>query len=165
MPSSTRRNKEPQLIFSPDRGSLERSISKEACSLSTDNNTSMSLDSSQPPSTQTQVPSIDSCSALSTDNTNVPSTDIFHLTSIHIPSRTSIDTEPRDMVAPLILFRDNNGDLHDQEGHLCNAACQRRDAQGAAIPEPDATTTGVGEKYPSIISSSLQAGRKPLGPR
>ncbi|KAF2594381.1 hypothetical protein F2Q70_00043280 [Brassica cretica] len=26
------------------------------------------------------------------------------------------------MVAPLILVRDNNGDLHDQEGHLRNAA-------------------------------------------
>ncbi|KAF3555390.1 hypothetical protein F2Q69_00012975 [Brassica cretica] len=30
------------------------------------------------------------------------------------------------MVAPLILVRDNNGDLHDQEGHLRNAA--RREA-------------------------------------
>ncbi|KAF2585969.1 hypothetical protein F2Q70_00035646 [Brassica cretica] len=28
------------------------------------------------------------------------------------------------MVAPLILVRDNNGDLHDQEGHLRNAADQ-----------------------------------------
>ncbi|KAF3563263.1 hypothetical protein DY000_02014599 [Brassica cretica] len=34
---------------------------------------------------------------------------------------TSIDTEPRAMVTPLILVRDNNGDLHDQEGHLRNA--------------------------------------------
>ncbi|KAF3567842.1 hypothetical protein DY000_02016285 [Brassica cretica] len=42
-----------------------------------------------------------------------PSTDIIHPTSIDIPSRTSVDTEPRDMVAPLILVRDNNGDLHD----------------------------------------------------
>ena len=47
------------------------------------------------------------------------------------------------MVTPLILVRDNNGDLHDQEGHLRNAAGQRIDAQGAAIPEPDATTTGT----------------------
>ncbi|KAF3539073.1 hypothetical protein F2Q69_00023180 [Brassica cretica] len=31
-------------------------------------------------------------------------------------------TEPRDMVAPLILVRDNNVDLHDQEDHLRNAA-------------------------------------------
>lgn len=43
------------------------------------------------------------------------------------------------MVAPLILVRDNNGDQHDQEGHLRNAAGQRIDAQGAAIPEPGAT--------------------------
>ena len=45
------------------------------------------------------------------------------------------------MIAPLILVRDNNGDLHDQEGHLRNAAGQRIYTQGAAIPEPDATTT------------------------
>ena len=32
---------------------------------------------------------------------------------------------------------DNNGDLHDQEGHLRNAAGQRIDAQGAAVPERD----------------------------
>ncbi|KAF3526774.1 hypothetical protein F2Q69_00045963 [Brassica cretica] len=107
-------NKETQLIFSPDPASLEHSIRKEAHSLSTDNNTSVSLDSTQPPSTQTPVPSIDSRSPLSTD--------IFHSTSIDIPSRTSIDTNPRDMVAPLILVRDNNGDLHDEEGHLRNAA-------------------------------------------
>ncbi|KAF3534466.1 hypothetical protein DY000_02040354 [Brassica cretica] len=55
----------------------------------------------------------------------------------------SIDTEPRDMVAPLILVRDNNGDLHDQEGHLRNAAGQSIDAQGAAILEPGATTAGT----------------------
>ena len=45
------------------------------------------------------------------------------------------------MVAPLILVRDNNGDMDDQEGHLRNAASQRIDAQGAPIPEPDVTTT------------------------
>ena len=33
------------------------------------------------------------------------------------------------------------GDLHDQEGHLRNAACQRIDAQGAAIPESDTDAT------------------------
>ena len=47
------------------------------------------------------------------------------------------------MVARLILVRDNNGDLHDQEGHLRNAAGQRIDAQGAAIPEPDSNATGT----------------------
>ncbi|KAF2616396.1 hypothetical protein F2Q68_00038967 [Brassica cretica] len=122
MPSSTRSNKESQLLFSPDYASLERTIRKEARSLSTDNNTFVSLDSTQPPSTQTPVPSTDSCSPLSIDNTNLPSTDTLYPTSIDIPSRTSIDTEPRDMVATLILVRDNNGDLHDQEGHLRNAA-------------------------------------------
>ncbi|XP_013635250.1 PREDICTED: uncharacterized protein LOC106340975 [Brassica oleracea var. oleracea] len=116
-------------------------IRKEARSLSTDDNPSVSLDSAQPPSTQTPVPSTDYRSPWSTENTNLLSTDILHPTDI--PSQTSIDTEPRDMVAPLILVRDNNGDLHDQEGHLRNAAGQRIYAQGAAIPEPDATTTGT----------------------
>ncbi|KAF3563586.1 hypothetical protein DY000_02015955 [Brassica cretica] len=118
MPSSTRSNKEPQLIFSPDHASLERTIRKEARSLSTDNNNSVSLDSAQPPSTQTPVLSTDSRSPLSTNNTNLSSTDNLHPMSIDIPSRTSIDTEPQPMVAPLILVRDNNGDLHDQEVHL-----------------------------------------------
>ena len=139
MPSSTRSNKETQLIFSPDPASLERSIRKEARSLSIDNNNSVSLDSAQPSSTQTPVPSTGTRSPLSTDNTHLPSTDIFHPTSIDIPSWTSIDTEPRGMVAPLILVRDNNRDLYDQEGHLRNAAGQRIDDQGAAIPELDAT--------------------------
>uniref|UniRef100_M4DX39 Uncharacterized protein n=1 Tax=Brassica campestris TaxID=3711 RepID=M4DX39_BRACM len=44
------------------------------------------------------------------------------------------------MVATLIFVRDNNGDLHDQEGYLHNAAGQSIDAQGAAIPEPDEAT-------------------------
>ncbi|KAF3555392.1 hypothetical protein F2Q69_00012977 [Brassica cretica] len=122
MPSSTRSNKESQLIFSPDPASLEHTIHMEARPLSTDNNTSVSLDSSQPLSTQTPVPSTNSRSPLSIDNTNLSSTDTLHPTSIDIPSRTSIDTKQRDMVAPLILVRDNNGDLHDQEGHLRNAA-------------------------------------------
>ena len=47
------------------------------------------------------------------------------------------------MVTPLVLVRDNNGDLHDQDGHLRNAVGQRIDAQGAAIPEPDVTATGT----------------------
>ena len=130
MPSSTRSNKESQLIFSPDPASLERTIRKEARSLSTDNNTSVSLDSAQPPLTQTPVLSTDSRSPLSIDNTNLPSTDTLHPKLIDIPSRTSIDTERQAMVAPLILVQDNNGDLHDQEGHLRNAAGQRIDAQG-----------------------------------
>ncbi|KAF3564496.1 hypothetical protein DY000_02015058 [Brassica cretica] len=90
MPSSTRSNKKTQPLFSPDPASLERLIRKEARSLSTDNNPSVSLDSAQPPSTQTPVPSTDSRSPLWTDNTDLPSTDIIHPTSIDIPSRTSI---------------------------------------------------------------------------
>ncbi|KAF3522455.1 hypothetical protein F2Q69_00047519 [Brassica cretica] len=113
MPNSTRSNKESQLILSPDPASLERTIRKKARSLSTDNNNSASLDSAQPPSTQTPVPSTDSRSPLSIDNTHLPLTDNLHPTSIDIPSRTSIDTDPRAMVAPLILVRDNHGDLQD----------------------------------------------------
>ncbi|KAF2576034.1 hypothetical protein F2Q70_00003719 [Brassica cretica] len=136
MPSSTRSNKESQLIFSPDPTSLERTIRKEARSLSTDNNTFVSLDSAQPPSTQTLVPTTDSRSPLSIDNPNLPSTDTIHPTSIDIPSRTSIDTEPRDMVAPLILVRDNNGDLHDQEGHLRNATVKKPQTISRRINDP-----------------------------
>ncbi|KAF3513350.1 hypothetical protein F2Q69_00005965 [Brassica cretica] len=131
MPSSTRSNKETQLLFLPDPASLERSFRKEARSSSTDNNPCVSLDSAQPPSTQTLVPSTDTRSPLSTDNTHIPTTNIFHPTSIDTPSQISIDTELREMVAPLILVRDNNEDLHDQEGHLRNAAGQRTDAQAA----------------------------------
>ncbi|KAF3555549.1 hypothetical protein F2Q69_00012523 [Brassica cretica] len=122
MPSSTISNKESQLLFSPDPASLEHTICEEVRSLPIDNNNSVSLDSAQPPSTQTPVPSKDSHSPLSIYNTNLPSTNTLHPTSIDIPYRTSIDTEPRALVSPLILVRDNNGDLHDQEGHMCNAA-------------------------------------------
>ncbi|KAF3511177.1 hypothetical protein F2Q69_00008798 [Brassica cretica] len=122
MTSSTRSNKEPQLLFSPDSASLERSIRKEARSSSIDNTTCSSIDSCQPPSSQTLVPSTDTRSPLSTEDTHLSSTDIFHSTSIDTSVRTSTDTEPRDMVATLILVRDDRGNLHDQEGHLRNAA-------------------------------------------
>ncbi|KAF2570816.1 hypothetical protein F2Q70_00004312 [Brassica cretica] len=127
MPSSTRSNKKIQLLFSSDPASLERSISKGRRSSSIDNNTSSSLDSRQPPSTQTPVSSTDTRLPSSTEDI-LPSTDIFHPTSINTSVRTSIDTEPRYMVATLILVRDEKGDLHDQEGHLRNAAGQRIDA-------------------------------------
>ncbi|KAF2557345.1 hypothetical protein F2Q68_00016152 [Brassica cretica] len=146
MPSSTRSNKETQLLFSPDPASLERSIRKEAHSSSIDNNTCSSLDFDQPPSTQTLVPSTDTRSPPSTGTRSPPSTEDTHLPStdiVHPTSQTSIDTEPRDMVATLILVRDDNSDLHDQDGHLRNAAGQRIYAQGAAIPESDANATGT----------------------
>ena len=47
------------------------------------------------------------------------------------------------MVATLILVRDEKEDIHDQGGHLRNAACQRIYAQGAAIPEFDTDATGT----------------------
>ena len=47
------------------------------------------------------------------------------------------------MVATLILVRDEKGDLHDQEGHLRNAAGKRIYAQGAAISESDTDATGI----------------------
>ena len=49
------------------------------------------------------------------------------------------------MVATLILVRDDNGYMHDQEGHLRNAAGQRIDAHGAVIPEHNADATGAAQ--------------------
>ncbi|KAF3535504.1 hypothetical protein F2Q69_00023239 [Brassica cretica] len=122
MPSSTRSNKETQLLFSSDPACLERSIRKEVCSSSIDNNTCSSLDFRQLPSTQALVLSTDTRSTPLTKDTHLPSTDIFRPTSIDTSVLASIDTEPRDMVATLILVRHERGDLHDQEGHLRNAA-------------------------------------------
>ena len=45
------------------------------------------------------------------------------------------------MVAIFMLVRDEKKDLHDQEGHLRNAAGHRIDDQGAAIPESDTDAT------------------------
>ncbi|KAF2560088.1 hypothetical protein F2Q68_00015807 [Brassica cretica] len=121
MPSSARSNKETPLLFSIDPASLERLIRKERRFSSIDNNTSSSINTCQPTSTQTPISSTDTRSPLSTEST-LPSTDIFLPTSIDTSSQTSIDTEPRNMVATLVLVRDENGDLHDQEVHLRNAA-------------------------------------------
>ncbi|KAL0899036.1 hypothetical protein Bca101_082997 [Brassica carinata] len=74
-------------------------------------------------------------------DTTLPSTNFAYQTSIDTPALTSIDTQPRDMVATLILRQDENRDLRDQEGYLRNAAGQKLDAQGTVIPEPDATAT------------------------
>ncbi|KAF3545815.1 hypothetical protein DY000_02007555 [Brassica cretica] len=109
---STRSNKKIQLLFSSDPASLERSIRKGRHSPSIDNNTSSSLDSRQPPSTQTPVSSTDTPSPLPTEET-LPSTDILNPTSIDTSVRTSIYTEPRDMVAIFMLVRDEKKDLHD----------------------------------------------------
>ncbi|KAL0877296.1 hypothetical protein Bca101_027001 [Brassica carinata] len=127
MPSSTRSNKESQLLFSEDPASLERSIRKEI--------RSASIDTINPLSTDTDAP-------LPTETTS-PSTDTFHPTSIDIRICISIDTVPRVMVAPIILIRDENGDLRDQEGHLRNEAGQKLNAQNEVIPEPETAPTGA----------------------
>ncbi|KAF3536395.1 hypothetical protein F2Q69_00023421 [Brassica cretica] len=101
------------MLLSSDLASLERSIRKEIRSSSIDNNICSSLDFCQPPSTQTLVSSTDTHSSPSIEDTHLPSTEIFHPTSINTSVRTSIDTEPRDMVATLILVCDERGDLHD----------------------------------------------------
>ncbi|KAL0702566.1 hypothetical protein Bca4012_058688 [Brassica carinata] len=137
MPISTRSSKE-ELFFVSDPTRLERSIRKERRSPSIDNNTSSSIDTRQPQSTETPSSSTDTRPPSSTEATLL-STDISHPTSIDASPRTSIDTEPRDMVANIILVRDENEDLHDQECHLRNAEGQKIDGQGTAILEPSAT--------------------------
>ncbi|KAF3527632.1 hypothetical protein DY000_02039562 [Brassica cretica] len=121
MPINTGSNKKNKLIFSSDPVSLERSIRKGIRSSSIDNNTSSSLNFRQPLLTQTPVSLTDTRSPPSTEDT-LSSTDIFHPTSIDTSVRTSIDTKTRDMVATLILVREEKGDIRDQEGHLRNAA-------------------------------------------
>ncbi|KAF3535955.1 hypothetical protein F2Q69_00021806 [Brassica cretica] len=128
MPSSTRSNKKTQQLLSSDPASLERSICKgirsslqrntflidrqqhlfvaRFSSATVDPDTSLVDRHSPPPSTE---------------DTLLSSTDIFHPTSIDTSVRTSIDTQPGDMVATLILVRDERGDLQDQEGHMRNA--------------------------------------------
>ncbi|KAF2557491.1 hypothetical protein F2Q68_00016610 [Brassica cretica] len=91
MPSSTRSNKEIQLLFSSDPACLERLIRKGRRSSSIDNNPCSSLDSRQPPFTQTLVSSTNTRSPPSTKAT-LPSTDSFHPMSIDTSFRTSIDT-------------------------------------------------------------------------
>ncbi|KAG5397500.1 hypothetical protein IGI04_019314, partial [Brassica rapa subsp. trilocularis] len=86
-----------------------------------------SINTRQPPLIQTPILPTDTHSPPSTETT-LSSTDIFHLTSIDTSSRTSIDTDFRYMVAYLVLVLDENGDLHDQEGHLHNAAGQKINA-------------------------------------
>ncbi|KAL0711626.1 hypothetical protein Bca4012_018604 [Brassica carinata] len=113
MTSSTRSYKETQMLFSENHASLKRSIRKDKRSASIDINFSSSTDTRIPLSTETISPSTDTRPSTSTEAT-LPSTDTFHSTSINTAVRTSIDTQPRDMVATLILRQDENGDLRDQ---------------------------------------------------
>ncbi|KAG2255662.1 hypothetical protein Bca52824_074956 [Brassica carinata] len=79
--------------------------------------------------------------AASIDTTSTTSIDTCDRATIDGSTRTLIDTNPRaDMAATLLLHRDENEDLHDPEGHLCIAADQNIDGQGAAILEPSAAT-------------------------
>ena len=49
------------------------------------------------------------------------------------------------MVATLILVRDENGDLHDQEVHMRNATSQRLDDQRDVIPDHDADAAAAAQ--------------------
>ncbi|KAF2554928.1 hypothetical protein F2Q68_00015308 [Brassica cretica] len=120
MPNSNRSNKEKSLFFT-DSALLEHTIRKEKRSTSIDNNIHSSADSSRQTSTNTPNLSNDSCG----------------LPPVNTSTRTLIDIRPRDMVATLILERDENGDLHDHEGHLRIAAGQRLDDQRAVILDQD----------------------------
>uniref|UniRef100_A0A0D3DJZ7 Aspartic peptidase DDI1-type domain-containing protein n=1 Tax=Brassica oleracea var. oleracea TaxID=109376 RepID=A0A0D3DJZ7_BRAOL len=125
MPISTRSSKEKLLFFS-DPARLERSIRKE--------NRASSIDT-------TSTTSIDTTSTTSIDTTSNMSIYTCDRATIDSSTRTSIDTNPRaDMVATLVLQRDENGDMHDPRGNMCNAAGQKIDGQGTAILEPSAAT-------------------------
>ncbi|KAF3555084.1 hypothetical protein F2Q69_00013723 [Brassica cretica] len=120
MPSSTRSNKEQTLLFS-DPALLEPILRKGKRNASADNNT---------------CPSTDTCLPQSTETT-LSSTTPTHPKSIDSPLRTSIDTEPRDMVATLVLIQDATGNLHDQEGHLRNAVDESLKHHVNAIMDDD----------------------------
>ncbi|KAF2605854.1 hypothetical protein F2Q68_00044630 [Brassica cretica] len=69
------------------------------------------------------------------------------------------------MVATLVLIHDVNGDLHDEDGHLRNAACQRLDDLGAVIPDPKASNLptanaeNVAANARAIAEENVQAAR------
>ena len=69
------------------------------------------------------------------------SIDTYDRAAIDSSTRTSIDTNLRaDMVATLVLQRDENEDLHNLEGHIFNVTGQEIDGQGTAILEPSTAT-------------------------
>ena len=107
------RSSKEELLFFSDPAHLERSIRKEKLAASIDT---------------TYTSSIDTCERESIDTS----------------SATSVDTNLRATMSEiLVLQRDENGDLHDQDGHLRNAAGQRTDAQGTVIPNSDIDATGA----------------------
>ncbi|KAF2614929.1 hypothetical protein F2Q70_00013359 [Brassica cretica] len=79
---------------SPDPTSLKRSIRKEACSSSIDNNACSSLDFRQPPSIQALVPSTDSRSPPSTDDTI-----ISHRPTSSIRDRSILQSKHRSILS------------------------------------------------------------------
>ncbi|KAF3555865.1 hypothetical protein F2Q69_00013328 [Brassica cretica] len=99
IPSSTRNNKDKRLLFSEDPAHLERTIRKDQRSTSLDAAAFTPTDSHIQPSTDTRPSS---------------STDLHRSTLIDTTPLTSIDPLSRSMVAI-------DGDLYDQDGHLCNA--------------------------------------------
>ncbi|KAF2566993.1 hypothetical protein F2Q68_00025343 [Brassica cretica] len=124
MPNSTIINKEKDLLLSEDPAHLECTICKDQRSTLLDAAAFTSADSRTQPSTDTRTSS---------------PTDLHRSTSIDTTPCTSIDHQSRSMVAIVILRQDENGNLYDQDGHLCNAASQKLDAQGNVIPDADAT--------------------------
>ncbi|KAF3602488.1 hypothetical protein F2Q69_00035479 [Brassica cretica] len=100
----------------------------------------------------TSTTSIDTTSTTSIDANSTTSIDICNRATIDSSTRTSIDTKPRaDMVATLVLQRDENGDLHDPGGHLCNAA------EHAVEKDED---QGYIEKMESMIEKVLKIHQK-----
>ncbi|KAF3515038.1 hypothetical protein F2Q69_00004737 [Brassica cretica] len=123
MPISIRSSKEELLFFS-DPTRLERSIRKK--------NRASLIDTT---STRSTLP------LLRRSTPPLLRRSTFVTATIDSSTRTSIDTNPRaDMVATLVLQRDENGDLRDPGGHLCNATCKKIDGQVTAILGPSAAT-------------------------
>ena len=95
--------------------------------------------------------------AASIENNSNPSTDTCELQPINTSTQTLIDICSRDMVETLFLVRDENGDLHDQEGHLRNAPGRRLDDQRAVISDLDADATAADAQ--AVGDDNVQAAR------
>ncbi|KAF3600886.1 hypothetical protein F2Q69_00036272 [Brassica cretica] len=136
MPISTRSSKEKLLFFS-DPTLLKRSICKEKHTSSIDT---------------TSTTSIDTTSTTSINTISTMSIDTFDRATIDSSTRTSIDTNPRaDMVAALVLQRDENGDMHDHGGHLCNAA----DAHVMMLDAQVSQTAEAMKKQEALIKGKI----------
>ena len=94
--------------------------------------------------------------ATSIDNNPNPSTDSCELPPVDTSTQISIHIRSRDMVVTLVLVRNENGDMHDQEGHLRNAAGQMLDDQRAVIPDHDADAAAANAQ---AVGDEAQAAR------